>query len=176
MKFSLQKFKMLGSEPLYFEDHVDISDVEELNNDIRKIDPVFVKGYATMQGNEITFNFFIEGTMVLPCARTLVDVHYPFHVDAIEVFSTSSYYKEEDDSEIHPVHGEMLDLTPYIEENVLLEVPFRVFSDDKEVQENALTEGNGWQLTSGKKSDDKIDPRLQKLQSLLDDNDEKENR
>ncbi|WP_186577566.1 YceD family protein [Aquibacillus kalidii] len=176
MKFSLQKLKSMGSEAFYFEDHVDISEIVEMNNDIRKIDPVLVKGHATMQGNQITVNFFVEGTMVLPCARTLVDVPYPFHVDAIEVFSASPYYKEEDDSEIHPVDREMLDLTPYIKENVLLEVPFRVFSDDKEVQANALTEGEGWELSSDKKTEKKIDPRLQKLQSLLDNNDENENR
>ncbi|MDL4841278.1 YceD family protein [Aquibacillus rhizosphaerae] len=176
MKFSVQKLIIAGSEPLDFEDYVDVSELVDMNNDIRKIDPVLVKGSATMQGNQITFNFSIEGTMILPCARTLVDVNYSFHVDAMEIFSTSSHYTEEDESEIHPVDGEMLDLTPYIKENVLLEVPFRVFSEDKEVQENALTEGEGWELTSGNNTDNKIDPRLQKLQSLLEDNDEEENR
>ncbi|MBM7571720.1 YceD family protein [Aquibacillus albus] len=176
MKFSIQKLKSTGSEPLRFEDYVDISEVEEMNNDIRHIDPVLVKGFATTQGNEITFHFSIEGTMILPCARTLVDVKYPFNIDALEVFSASPYYNEEDGSEIHPVNGEMLDLTPYIKENVLLEVPFRVFSEDKEVQENALTEGDGWEVQSEDSKVDKIDPRLQKLQSLLKDNDEEENR
>ncbi|MDC3416494.1 YceD family protein [Aquibacillus salsiterrae] len=176
MKFSVQKLKITGSEPLHFEEDVDISDVVQMNNDIRKIDPVHVKGFATMQGNEITFSFSVDGTMILPCARTLVDVTYPFHINAVEVFSVSSYYSEGDESEIHPVHGEMLDLDPYIKENVLLEVPFRVFSDDKKAQENALTEGEGWELSSEKKTENKIDPRLQKLQSLLKDDDEPENR
>lgn len=176
MKFSIQKLKSTGSEPLHFEDHVDISEIVTMNNDIRRIDPVLVKGFATMQGNEITISFSIDGTMILPCARTLVDVDYPFHIDTVEVFSVSSYYTEEDESEIHPVHGEMLDLDPYIKENVLLEVPFRVFSEDKKAQENALTEGEGWELSSGKKTEKKIDPRLQKLQSLLENNDEPENR
>ncbi|MCT2538073.1 YceD family protein [Aquibacillus koreensis] len=175
MKFSLKKLKISGSEPYRFDDYVDVSELEDMNNDIRKIEPVLVKGYATMQGDQITFHFSIEGTMILPCARTLVDVPYPFKVDAMEVFSASPYYQEEDESEIHPIDGEMLDLTPYIKENVLLEVPFRVFSQDKEVQENALTEGEGWEVVSEKKSDNKIDPRLKKLQSLLEDNDEEEN-
>ncbi|SDJ74503.1 YceD family protein [Sediminibacillus albus] len=176
MKIPLQKLKQAGSEAYYFEDNVDISEVEKMNNDIRRIEPVHVKGQATMQGNEITFHFTIDGEMILPCARTLVDVPYPFNVDAIEVFSTSPYYKEEDESEIHPVDGEMLDLEPYIKENVLLEVPFRVFSDDQQVQENALTEGEGWELKSEEKKADKVDPRLEKLQSLLNKNDHEENR
>lgn len=175
MKFSLQKLRSAGSEPLLFDDQVDISDIEEMNNDIRRIEPVHVKGQAVTQGHDITFHFSVEGTMILPCARTLVDVEHPFHVDVIEVFSTSPYHKEEDGSEIHPVHGEILDLTPYITENVLLEVPFRVFSDDPKVQDNALTEGEGWELMSEEKKDEKIDPRLAKLQSLLKDNKEEEN-
>lgn len=176
MKFSVQKLRMSGSNPLYFDDYVDISEVEEMNNDIRKIDPVHVKGHAVMQGNEITFSFHINGMMVLPCARTLVDVEYPFQVNAIEVFSTSEYYLNESDSEVHYVDGEMLDLTPYIKENVLLEIPFRVFSEDKQVLENALTEGEGWELQTEENSKEKIDPRLEKLQSFFKDNDEKENR
>ena len=168
MKFSLQKLKAVGSEPLQFDGQVDIDEIEELNNDVRRIEPVHVKGHASMQGNEVIFQFVVKGTMILPCARTLADVEYPFHVDAVEVFSTSPYYQEEDESEVHPVHGEILDLTPYIKENVLLEVPFRVFSEDQEVQQNALTEGEGWELVSEEKKDDKIDPRLEKLQSLFE--------
>jgi uncharacterized protein len=175
MKFSIQKLKISGSNPYYFDELVDISELEEMKNDIRKIDPVRVKGQGTMQGNEITFNFTIDGEMTLPCARTLADVEYPFHIKAIEIFSTSPYYAKEDESEIHPVSGEMLDLTPYIKENVLLEVPFRVFSENKKVQENALTKGEGWVLTTEEKTEEKIDPRLQKLQSLLDNNDKGEN-
>ncbi|UFU00926.1 YceD family protein [Radiobacillus kanasensis] len=173
MKFPLQKFK--EDEPLTFEDHVDISDIVEMNNDIRRIEPVLVKGKAIRRGNEITFQFSIDGAMILPCARTLVDVNYPFHIDALEIFSTSSYYQEEDESEIHPVHGEMLDLTPFIKENVLLEVPFRVFSDEETMKENALTEGEGWELSTGQKQEKKVDPRLEKLKTLLQD-EEKENR
>ncbi|MFG6119078.1 YceD family protein [Thalassobacillus sp. B23F22_16] len=170
MKFPLQKLKQAGDEPFVFEDDVDISELEEMKNDIRQLPPVQVKGQATMQGEEITFQFTIDGTMILPCARTLVDVEYPFHVDAIEVFSTSPFYEEEDESEIHPVDGEVLDLTPYIKENVLLEVPFRVFSEKQEAYDQAPQEGQGWQLVTEEAKEKKVDPRMAKLQSLLNDN------
>ncbi|MFD1018065.1 YceD family protein [Thalassobacillus hwangdonensis] len=173
MKFPLQKLKQTGQEPFEFDDHVDISELEEMNNDIRHIPPVHVKGYATTQGEEVTFVFTVDGVMTLPCARTLVDVEYRFHVDAVEVFSTSRYYEEEDESEVHPVDGEMLDLTPYIKENVLLEVPMRVFSENDEAYEKAPQEGKGWQLVTEEPEEKKIDPRMAKLQSLLDD--EKQN-
>jgi uncharacterized protein len=110
--------------------------------------------------------------MILPCARTLADVPYEFHIDATELFTLSPYASADDESEIHPVDGELLDLKPYIEENILLDVPFRVFSDDEEVLDNAVKQGEGWQVASEDAQQDKIDPRLEKLQALLKKDDE----
>ncbi|TGB05021.1 YceD family protein [Halobacillus salinus] len=167
MKFPLQKLKQAGEEPLVFEDDVDIRELETMNNDIRRIEPVHVKGQATTRGNDITIMFSIKGEMVLPCARTLVDVTYPFHIDVVEVFNLSPYYTVEDDSEVHPVNGEVLDLTPYIRENVQLEIPTRVYSNDDEAHEAAVQEGKGWQVVTEEPEEKKVDPRMAKLQSLL---------
>ncbi|MCA0969384.1 YceD family protein [Halobacillus litoralis] len=167
MKFPLQKLKQAGDEPLVFEDDVDIRELETMNNDIRRIEPVHVEGQATTRGNDITITFSIEGEMILPCARTLVDVPYPFHIDAVEVFNMSPYHTEEDDSEVHPVNGEVLDLAPYIRENVQLEIPTRVFSNDNDAHETAPQEGKGWQVVTEEPEEKKVDPRMAKLQSLL---------
>ncbi|WP_431799513.1 YceD family protein [Halobacillus andaensis] len=173
MKFPLQKLNQSGDEPFKFEEDVDVSELEEMNNDIRRISPVHVQGEAVKYGDDIIVTFTAEGEMVLPCARTLVDVPYPFQLKEREQFNVSPYYDEEDESEIHPVRGEVLDLTPYIKENILLEVPTRVFSDDQKVQDQALTEGKGWQVITEEPEEDKVDPRMAKLQSLLN---EKENK
>lgn len=167
MKIPLQKLKQAGEEPFVFEDNVDIRELENMNNDIRRIDPVHVEGQAVTRGNDITVTLSIEGVMILPCARTLVDVAYPFQIETNELFNISSYHMEEDDSEIHPVHGEMLDLTPYIKENVQLEIPTRVFSKDIEAEGAAPQEGEGWQVVTEEPEEKKVDPRMAKLQSLL---------
>lgn len=167
MKFSLQRLKTSGQEPFVFEEDVDISELEELNNDIRKIPPVHVKGEAIARGNQISTTFTITGSMILPCARTLADVEFPFSIEGLELFSTSPYHQEGAD-EIHAIDGEVLDLTPYIKENVLLEVPLQVFSENEEAQKNAPKEGQGWELQQDHKKEKKIDPRLAKLQSFFD--------
>ncbi|MCP3031088.1 YceD family protein [Halobacillus sp. A1] len=172
MKFPLQKLNQSGDQPFEFEEDVDIRELENMNNDIRRISDVHVQGQATKRGDDITVTFTAEGEMILPCARTLVDVPYPFQIEGLEQFNVSSFYKEEDESEIHPVRGEILDLTPFIKENVLLEVPTRVFCKDDEVHAQALTEGKGWQVVTEEPEENKVDPRMAKLQSLLD---EKEN-
>jgi uncharacterized protein len=167
MEFSLQKIK--SQAPYQFEGEVDVSELEELNNDIRRIPPVTIKGEATIRGDHITFHFDITGTMILPCARTLVDVEYQFTINCIEVFSTSQYHIEGAD-EIHEINGEVLDLTPYIKENILLEVPLQVFASNDEETSNNPDEGQGWQFVDEKKQkEQKVDPRLEKLSQFFDD-------
>ncbi|SET85759.1 uncharacterized protein SAMN05421676_109105 [Salinibacillus kushneri] len=171
MKISIQKIK--AKSPLPLEEDVDVTELEELNNDIRKIPPVHVQGEATSQGDQITFQLTISGMMILPCARTLADVEYPFTIKAVEMFSTSPYHKEGED-EIHEIHGEVLDLTPYIKENILLEVPLQVFADN--VKEKTVDEGQGWNLVDeNSRKEQKVDPRLAKLNQFFDDSSSKKN-
>ncbi|KAB8138640.1 hypothetical protein F9U64_03220 [Gracilibacillus oryzae] len=168
MKISLQKLKQSHGNPLSFDESVDVSELEQLDNDIRKIDPVQVKGTARIDGTDITCDFDISGQMILPCARTLVDVPYPFTIHAVETFTTSSYMSNEGD--VHKVDSEVLDLDPYIKENIILEIPFRVFADDEVLEANTIAEGEGWTLMTEEQNEQKVDPRLEKLKALLDDN------
>ncbi|MFD2043998.1 YceD family protein [Ornithinibacillus salinisoli] len=171
MKFTVAQMKKLGfNEPFTFDEKVDVSELETMNNDIRRIDPVHVHGDCTVQGDQFIFSFTIRGEMILPCARTLVDVEYPLDIKAREIFTTSSYLVDDNDIEIHLIDGEVLDLTPYIKENILLEVPFRVFSDEADDQQSFQPKGNDWEVTSEDAKEKKIDPRLKKLESLFKDN------
>ncbi|CDQ40221.1 MULTISPECIES: YceD family protein [Virgibacillus] len=171
MKFALAQLKKSAyNEPFTFNEKVDVSELEKMNNDIRQIKPVDVYGQCFFQGDKIIFSFHITGEMILPCARTLVDVPYPFDIQADEVFTTSSFItKEEAEDEIHPVEGEVLDLAPHIKENVLLEVPYRVFSNETNNQQNPPSEGEGWEFISQEKNEKTIDKRFKKLESLLKD-------
>ena len=55
-----------------------------------------------------------------------------------------------------------LDISEILWQNIVLEVPIRIRQDDTDI----TLEGEGWQLN--KKSEEEIDPRLAKLQELLD--------
>jgi len=172
MKFSitnLQNEAFTGA--VSFDEQVDVSELEILNNDIKKIDPVRVKGICTMDKSELVFSFAIEGEMILPCARTLVDVPYDFNIQATEIFTTAAHVDEEDEKDgVHQILEETLDLTPYIKENIILETPYRVFSNEK-----APEGGEGWSFSTEdefeKEKEEKIDPRFAKLQNLLDNDD-----
>lgn len=176
VKFTLGELERNAfHETLAFDGKVDVSELETMNNDIRRIDSVYVNGTCHMEGERIVFSFSITGEAILPCARTLADVTYPIDIQVTEVFTTSPYYNEEDEkNEIHPVDGEVLDLTPYIKENILLEIPFRVFSKEAKSEENVLTKGDGWEFFTEETYEKPIDPRMKKLGALLKNHQEKE--
>lgn len=171
MKFALGQIrKNAHQKPSSFGDMVDVSELETMNNDIREIKPVQVEGNYSLQGEHIIFSFKIKGEMILPCARTLVDVPYPFEISANEIFTTSDYYTDDED-EIHSVDGEVINLTPYIKENILLSTPYRVYAKEVNATDEDIApdKGNGWEVVSEAKVEEKIDPRLKKLESLLKD-------
>ncbi|WP_440895188.1 YceD family protein [Amphibacillus sp. Q70] len=167
MKIPIQK--ILQSDVLPIEASVDLSELEALNNDIRDIGSVSVKCEASIRDDFIYCQLNISGVMILPCARSLVDVRYPFEINTVEVFSEDPHLNEDQDIEIHPIEGEVLDLEPLIKENVLLEVPFRVYAKEDELERNTLSTGDGWTLISEDEKAEEIDPRFAKLQSLLND-------
>lgn len=167
MKIPLQK--LIHSDGLTIEATVDLSELEQKNNDIRKIGPVSVKCESLKQDGLFHINLHITGEMILPCARTLIDVPYQFDIQTLELFSDDQYFEESDESDIHKIEGEILDLEPYIKENVILEIPFRVYASEDQIKENALSSGDGWSVMTEEQNADKIDPRMAKLQSLLND-------
>src|SRR5690625_3119564 len=154
--------------PYFFKGTVDVSTLESLNNDIRKIEPVEVDGFCTVDQDEFIFSYTIQGKMILPCARTLVDVPYPFSIEATEVFTTKqTLTEEEEEEEVHPITDDTIDLTPYIMQSIVLETPYRVFAEGAKIES-----GDGWSFYEEdehrKREEEKIDPRLAKLQVLLD--------
>lgn len=168
LKFSIKKLRAnVDHGPVSFEQRVDVAELEQLpNNDIRRIGTVFVHGMCVVENNEIVFSYMVEGEMILPCARTLVDVAYPFRFRANEIFTTKLAEADEEE-EIHFVAEDIIDLKPFILETILLQMPYRVFSD-----EEVIEDGEGWSFYTedsyAKEVEEKIDPRLEKLQKLLD--------
>ncbi|WLR52231.1 DUF177 domain-containing protein [Bacillus tianshenii] len=146
---------------------IDVSELKDMNKEIRQISPVHVTGNAHFSGSKITFDLTFDGEMILPCARSLADVKYPFEIDAREIFSLNGESYTDEDLEIHGIDGEVLDLKPYIRENILLEIPMQVFSDNPETEGKAPQSGQGWEVVTEEEQKERIDPRLEKLQQFF---------
>ncbi|MDF9555915.1 YceD family protein, partial [Bacillus tropicus] len=72
----------------------------------------------------------------------------------------------ETEAEIHCLEGEVLDLLPVIKENILLEIPMQIFSDD--VSGGAPMQGQDWQVISEENKEKTVDPRLAGLAKFFD--------
>ena len=106
------------------------------NTDIRALKNLHVDGEITIDyEDEILLNINISGIMILPCAVTLKDVEYKFQSDINE-----SIGKFE---EIYKNNKNSLDISDFLWENIVLEIPIRVVSRDIEPSN---TSGDGWEL------------------------------
>lgn len=165
MKWTTQQLQQFIRErtDYAFSDVIDISDVCDRDSEIRYISPVTVSGRLIPEGDKMSFWLDMTGEMILPSAKTLADVHYPFHTETLEVFTYDEALTSEED-EIHVIEHDVIDLIPFIKEAVLVAKPIKVSGDDDDM----LSSGEGWEVIDEKHEQEKIDPRLEKLQQLLD--------
>ncbi|WP_017727191.1 YceD family protein [Halalkalibacterium ligniniphilum] len=170
MKWTVHQLRAAKHRGFSFDEVLNLDSLKEQNRDIRAVSSVHVKGEAVFSGDMITFPLHIKGSLTLPCSRTLADVSFPFDLHVSEQFRVNDTTPVSmEDEDIHPVVGDVIDLTPYIKERILLEIPMQIFSDDDE-NGQAPPEGKGWELISEEDKQDRIDPRLAELAKFFDKN------
>ena len=137
----------------------------ESYNQINGLKDVKVSGTGNIDTRDkrLYVDLNIKGTMILPCALTLEDVDYPFDIDSTEVFT---FEKPDPLEDVHEAKKNVVDLTPVVFSNIMLEVPMRVVKDDANIKES----GQGWKIIdghSGEHNEEYIDPRLAKLKDYF---------
>ena len=170
MKWKINQLQKYRSKEFRFDEYVNADEIMEIDKSIRAVSPIRVTGWADIRTLEFSFHMSIKGHLILPCSRTLVDVNYPIDVDTIETFllnDSDSIYDSED--EVHQVKGDVIDLTPIINEILLLEVPMQVIAKDR-TEEGAPQSGTGWEVIHDQEKKDKVDPRLAGLAKFFDQN------
>ncbi len=108
--------------------------------------------------NEYYLDLIIKGTMVLPCSLTLKPVNYPFETQ-ITGNLTNIF---EEIGEIPKNLENTIDILPIIWENILMEIPMKVVSDETD---DLKLQGEGWKLVQ--EDEPQINPELEKLKDLL---------
>lgn len=176
MKWTVMQLKKFQGETIELNDTVDVA--EELlsrDQEIRGASPIQVKGTVSVDNDKATFHLRLLGTLILPCSRTLQDVHYDIDTTSIETFLLEPWkYENEDDVDLNEPQAGVVDLTPIIIELLLLEVPIQVFCDD-DPDDGLLQSGNDWlvmtedEFLKRKQNEKKIDPRLAGLADFFKD-------
>jgi uncharacterized protein len=168
MKWTINQLQKYRSKEFPFDDYVNADEIMKIDKSIRAVSPIHVTGWADISSSKVSFHLSIKGHLILPCSRTLVDVHYPIDVETIETFLLNDFtYQGEE--EVHQVKGDVIDLTPIIHEILLLEVPMQVFAEDS-TEEGAPQSGKGWEVIDEQDKKNKVDPRLADLAKFFDQN------
>ena len=141
--------------------------LEELKGtDLLKLDDVKIEGeiFKNSLGN-IELNVGVEGVMVLPCAITLKPVNYPFSIEISgEIDELMENFEEKERN-----FQNSIDILPIIWENILMEIPMRVVSEETE-DSDIKREGNGWKFVT---EEEENKSPLSELMEYLDDSEVK---
>ncbi|QFT88758.1 hypothetical protein FIU87_08885 [Bacillus sp. THAF10] len=167
LKWTIFQLNQLQHKGLHIDETVDVSDITA-HSDIRSVDAVHVTGRADLSSKKATFHLTVEGRMVLPCSRTLVDVDYPFTIKTTETFLFQPGEYESEDEELHLVEGDQVDLMPVIREAIILEVPMQVFSEAPDQEKAAPQSGKDWEVVTEEETKEKVDPRLAGLAKFFE--------
>jgi uncharacterized protein len=169
MKWTLNQLQKYRNKDFPIDEIIRVDEIKETDPSIREVSPIHIIGRADIDSTKVTFHLKIEGHLILPCSRTLVDVNYPINVETTETFLLQDTEYSTDD-EVHQLKDDCIDLLPIIREVILLEIPMQVFCEDVNSEGAAPQSGNDWEVVHEDDLPKKIDPRLEKLAKFFDDN------
>ena len=143
------------------EEYILIDEVKEIHDiestqiiDIKKLN---ISGDISIVGDNYYLNANLNGTMVLPSSMTLKPVDYDFDVN----IEGNIEEMLEEIGEIDKKRENSIDIFPIIWENILMEIPIKVESEDLSP---TTIEGNGWRFIT--EEEPKINPEFKKLDDL----------
>jgi uncharacterized protein len=169
LKWTLSQLQKYRNKDFIIDEIVRVDEIKQVDPTIREVSPMHITGRGDIDSTKVTFHLKIEGYLILPCSRTLVDVKLPINVETTETFLLQgSVYETEE--EAFQVKGDVVDVMPIIQEILLLEVPMQVFCEDVNHEEAAPQSGKDWEVVNEEDQSKKIDPRLAGLAKFFDEN------
>ena len=136
--------KLITSHMEELEVNIDVVIPDELikASSIRELKDVkFVGEITKLCDGDFSICGKLNGVMVLPDDITLEDVCVNFISDVEESFGIFS----KNDDEILKIVQNRLDITEFLWQNILVEVPLKVVSDENR---NLTMKGDGWRLVT----------------------------
>ena len=179
MKWSLLELRKYQDMPLTFEETLDLKDeLMARDNQIIDLAPVVVKGMVTVSKTDYLLHYTVDTVITFPSTRSLEPVELPMQFTVNELFMTPEQYQQRDDlvpeEEILILETQTLDLDDSVADNILLEIPMQVLTEE-EKHSTDLPSGNDWVVLSEEEYQQQeseeqvtIDPRLAKLSSLFE--------
>lgn len=140
MTIDLTRLKSGVDEFIDFDFNYSFTEEQLKDTEILKLENINISGQLTKNTlNDYYLDLDVKGVMILPCAVSLKPVNHEFN---IKISDNLSEILEEIDKNTKKIENS-LDIFPIVWENILMEIPMRVVSDD--INDIPL-EGNGWKF------------------------------
>lgn len=140
MLLDLTKLQNIKENELIFNEVITLDNELYKDTDIRELSPLDVSiNIQRITDSAYNMDLYIKGEMTLPCSVTLKDVKYPFEVKTEVKVSNI----DENDEEYVKIIQNNIDIIPIIWQNIVLEIPLRVVSED--ISDSPVS-GDGWKL------------------------------
>ena len=182
MKWTIRKLRDSRDELVPIEVDVDIKEQAISRDDsIIHLEPVHVSGYFVVREPDIILHCNADVVITLPSTRSLkpVEVDLTFPIKERYVYPEDDVNADDYEETTIVLEHDYINLEQAVLETLLLSLPQRVVGPD-EVEED-LPKGNHWAVLTEdeyhQQQDEakpEIDPRLAKLQSLLNEDNETE--
>lgn len=182
MKWTIRKLRESKDQLVSIDVTLDINEqATSRDASIIHLEPVHVSGYFVVREQDIVLHCQSKAVVTLPSTRSLkpVPVNLEFTVDERYVYEENDAYTDEYEETTIVLEHDYIDLEQAVLETLLLNLPQRVVGEDDEV--TALPKGDDWTVLTEDEyhqqqqaAKPEIDPRLAKLQSLLNEDNETE--
>ena len=147
-------------------EYIDINEECEFKDELLQgsgilgLKDVKLVGTISMEDKEHYLECSINGIMIVPCSLTLKPVNYSFDTKVEGIIEDLFVEIGENIKN----NQNTIDILPIIWENILMEIPMKVVSDQTD---DVMTSGNGWRLITEEEDIKEINPELEKLRDLL---------
>jgi uncharacterized protein len=175
LKKPVQIFQRAQDRGVKIDETLELPDLPKRHDHLLSINQVRFKGSGKWHNGLIRIHGQISGNYTLSCARCLAKLSVDFSEPLEELFNVEAtrtsleMLDEEERDEMHEVEGNVIDLQPYIEQKIIVTIPFAPACHSPEkCAQNLPQEGKDWSIISEqeqkqKQEQPKVDPRLAKL-------------
>lgn len=156
MKILLNELEKANGLTLHLEGPIDLEGIQIPGVQFRHFN---FTGHGHKEAGLVVVEGTISGVIETSCSKCIAPTEYPFSTSFLESFSEN---ETEEDSDIHTFQNGKIELTPYFQETILLEIPQTYLCGDA-CKGLCPTCGTDWNKESCTCNNERIDPRLADL-------------
>jgi len=153
-------------QPLDLQGNLDLADLFRDSRDVKPLEPLHYRLTAQASGRTIVVSGELSSRIRFLCSRCLAPIDEQFVLpfeEQFRVMKPSDPPPDEED-EFEPVTEDRIDLDPYLEEELVVQLPLAPLCSD-DCKGLCPTCGTNRNEQACACSEDRIDPRLEALQN-----------